>query len=136
MTTNRIENHNKKLNEILGLSNEADELTIECQNLKCKKRALKQEAKDDLHVMKKQFKKHEVYDKNKIQTLKSIIIDLLEEKHDEYQSQDELYRFNIIKTNVNVIIQLETLSIGHTTFCIVAVIDINKIQQFELNKQL
>jgi len=30
MTTNRIENHNKKLNEILGLSNEADELTIEC----------------------------------------------------------------------------------------------------------
>ena len=84
--------------------------------------------------MKKQFKKHEVYDKNKIQTLKSIIIDLLEEKRDEYQSQDELYRFNIIKTNINVIIQLETLSIGHSTFCIVAVIDINKIQQFELNK--
>ena len=78
--------------------------------------------------MKKQFKKHEVYEKNKIQTFRSIILDLLEEKRDEQQSQDELYRFNIIKTNINVIIQLETFYFSQTSFCIVTVININKIQ--------
>lgn len=136
MQKKRIELHNESLGKMLGIYTNHCMKIIESAVLRPKKKKITFDDQD-LNLMGKYF--HDVQIDKSQKTLNQVIIEVLNHNYRRNQASsteaDCLHRYNIVKTNKNVVIEARQFNLDNCEYSVIFFTEINAIQNFENAKQ-